>query len=62
MHLQVERVGHLSQRPPRHRYAAVRVRDRCLSLAPGVDDAGRNLVGEVGEPVRNLVGKAGEPA
>ena len=34
VHLQDERVGHLLQRPPRHRYAAVRVRDRCLSLAP----------------------------
>ena len=54
VHLQDERVGHLLQRPPRHRYAAVRVRDRCLSLAQGVDDAGRNLVGKVGEPVQDL--------
>ena len=54
VHLQVERVGHLLQRPSRHRYAAVRVRDRCLSLAQDRDDAGRNLVGKAGEPVQDL--------
>ena len=54
VHLQGERVGHLGQRPPRHRYAAVRVRDRCLLLAQDRDDAGRNLVGKVGEPVQDL--------
>jgi hypothetical protein len=54
VYLQGERVSHLLQRPPRHCYAAVRVRDRCLSLAQGVDDAVRNLVGKVGEPVQDL--------
>jgi serine/threonine protein kinase len=47
VHFQDERVGHLLQQPPRHRDVTVRlVRDRCLSLAPGIDDASRNLVGK----------------